>query len=61
MKRLDELKKFHQSITNAYYDIEMEQNFPNHFYDAFLTGENEMYQKSITELKSFHVDWIPML
>ncbi len=61
MKKLDELRKLHQSITNAYYDIEMEQNFPNHFYDAFLAGENEMYQKSIIEQKSFHVEWIPSL
>eukprot|EP01156_Anaeramoeba_ignava_P017837 Anaeramoba_ignava/a90141_120.p1 GENE.a90141_120~~a90141_120.p1 ORF type:complete len:618 (-),score=124.85 a90141_120:2340-4193(-) len=61
MKKLDELREFHQSITNAYYDIEMEQAFPNYFYDAFLSGENEMYQKSITELKSFHVDWIPIV
>ncbi len=61
MRHLKELKEFHQSITDAYYGIEMEQSFPNHFYDAFLAGENEMYQKSITELKSFHVDWIPTL
>ncbi len=61
MKHLKELKEFHQAITNAYYGIEMEQSFPNHFYDALLSGENEMYQKSITEVKSFHVDWIPTL
>ncbi len=61
MKHQQELKEFHQAITDAYYQIEMEQVFPNRFYDAFLAGENEMYQKSITELKAFHVDWIPTL
>ena len=61
MKKLKDLREFHQAITDAYYDIEMEHSFPNYFYDAFLAGENEMYQKSITESKSFHVDWIPTI
>lgn len=61
MSKENELKQFHQAITDAYYDIEMNESFPNYFYDAFLSGNNEMYQKSITEKKAFHVDWIPTL
>lgn len=61
MKKLKDLREFHQAITDAYYDIEMEHAFPNTFYDALLSGENEMYQKSITESKAFHVDWIPTI
>ncbi|QWB95563.1 DUF2357 domain-containing protein [Mycoplasmatota bacterium] len=58
MKKLTDMRKFHQAINDAYYQIEMEEPFPNYFYTALLDGENELYQKSITEIKSFHEDWI---
>jgi hypothetical protein len=58
MKKLTDMRKFHQALNDAYYQIEMEESFPNYFYTALLDGENELYQKSITEIKSFHEDWI---
>lgn len=58
MKKLTDLRKFHRTLNDAYYDIELEQDFPNYFYQALLDGENELYQKSITEIKTFHEDWI---
>ena len=58
MKKLTDLRKFHQAINDAYYDIEMNQSFPNYFYTALLDGENEIYQKSISEIKTFHEEWI---
>jgi len=58
MKKLTDLRKFHQELSSVYYDLEMDFPFPNDFYQAFLSGENEMYQKSITEIKTFHEEWI---
>jgi len=58
MKKTHDLKKFHQSINDAYYDIELKQQFPHDFYSALLDGENELYQKSVTEIKKFHENWI---
>ncbi len=58
MKKLADLRKFHQELNSAYHDLEMEFPFPDDFYQAFLAGENELYQKSITEIKTFHEDWI---
>ncbi len=58
MKRITDLRKFHKAMNDAYYDIEMNEDFPNYFYTALLDGENELYQKSITEIKKFHEDWI---
>jgi hypothetical protein len=58
MKKLADLRKFHQELNSAYHDLEMEFPFPDDFYQAFLGGENELYQKSITEIKTFHEDWI---
>ena len=58
MKKLKDLRNFHQELNSVYHDLEMDYSFPNDFYQAFLSGENEMYQKSITEIKTFHEDWI---
>lgn len=58
MKKLKDLRNFHQELNSVYHDLEMDFPFPNDFYQAFLSGENEMYQKSITEIKAFHEDWI---
>ncbi|MBU1093102.1 MAG: hypothetical protein KKH01_01425 [Firmicutes bacterium] len=58
MKKTSDLTKFHQTLTDALYQIEMEEEFPNHFYQALLSGENAIYQKNISEIKTFHEDWI---
>ncbi|MFH2117885.1 MAG: DUF2357 domain-containing protein [Bacillota bacterium] len=58
MKKSSDLTKFHQTLTDALYQLEMEEEFPNHFYQALLAGENAIYQKNISEIKTFHEDWI---
>lgn len=61
MKKTSDLTKFHQILNDALYQIEMEEEFPNHFYQALLSGENTIYQKNISEIKTFHEDWIGMI
>lgn len=58
MKKTSDLKQFHQILNDAFYEIEREEEFPNYFYDAFLNGDVEVYQKQIEEIKTFHEDWI---
>lgn len=58
MKKVSDLRKFHEQLNDAYYELEKMEEFPNHFYQALLSGDNELYQKSIQETKSFHEDWI---
>lgn len=58
MKKTSDLKQFHQMLNDAFYEIEREEDFPNYFYDAFLNGDVEVYQKQIEEIKTFHEDWI---
>lgn len=58
MKKVSDLRKFHEQLNQVYYELEREEEFPNHFYQALLSGENEIYQKSIQESKIFHEDWI---
>ena len=58
MKKTSDLKQFHQILNDAFYEIEREEDFPNYFYDAFLNGDVEIYQKQIEEIKTFHEDWI---
>jgi len=58
MKKTSDLVKFHQTLNDALYQLEMEEDFPNHFYQALLSGENTIYQKNISEIKTFHEDWI---
>lgn len=58
MKKVSDLRKFHEELNQVFYELEREEEFPNHFYQALLSGENEIYQKSIQESKVFHEDWI---
>jgi len=58
MKKVSDLRQFHEQLNDAYYELEKMEEFPNHFYQALLSGENELYQKSIQETKTFHEDWI---
>ncbi len=58
MKTTAGLKKFHQELNQVFYELEMAEEFPNHFYQALLSGDNTIYQKSIQESKIFHEDWI---
>lgn len=58
MKKVSDLKKFHDQLNSAFYELEKVEEFPNHFYQSLLSGNNEIYQKSIEEKKIFHEDWI---
>ena len=58
MKKTSDLVKFHEILNDAMHQLEMEEEFPNHFYQALLSGENTIYQKNISEIKTFHEDWI---
>ncbi|HBY65902.1 MAG TPA: hypothetical protein DEG42_05955 [Acholeplasmataceae bacterium] len=58
MKKTSDLKKFHQLLNDTYYELEKNEDFPNVFYQAFLSGESTLYQKSVSEIKTFHEDWI---
>jgi DNA repair protein SbcC/Rad50 len=58
MKKISDLRKFHEELNTVYYDLEKDHEFPNHFYQALLSGENSVYQKSISEIKTFHEEWI---
>lgn len=58
MKKVSDLRKFHEQLNQVFYELEREEEFPNHFYQALLSGDNEIYQKSIQESKIFHEDWI---
>ncbi|RJX27591.1 MAG: DUF2357 domain-containing protein [Acholeplasma sp.] len=58
MKITSDLKKFHQELNQVFYELEMAEQFPNHFYQALLSGDNTIYQKSIQESKIFHEEWI---
>jgi len=58
MKKTSDLRKFHEELNQAFYELEKVEEFPNHFYQALLSGENEIYQKIIVESKTFHEEWI---
>ncbi len=58
MKKISDLRKFHEELNTVYYELEKDHEFPNHFYQALLSGENSVYQKSISEIKTFHEEWI---
>lgn len=58
MKKISDLRKFHEELSTIFYELEKDQEFPNHFYQALLSGESTVYQKSISEIKTFHEEWI---
>lgn len=58
MKKISDLRTFHEQLNSAFYELEKEEEFPNHFYQSLLSGNNEIYQKSVEEKKIFHEDWI---
>lgn len=58
MKKISDLRKFHEELNTVYYELEKDHEFPNHFYQSLLSGDNTVYQKSISEVKTFHEDWI---
>lgn len=58
MKKVSDLTQLLKTMNEVFYEVELNEEFPNVFYHAFLSGQNEIYQKSISEIKHFHEDWI---
>jgi hypothetical protein len=58
MKKISDLAQLLKTMNEVFYEVELNEEFPNVFYQAFLSGQNEIYQKSISEIKHFHEDWI---
>jgi hypothetical protein len=56
--KTDDLIEFHTHITDFFTELEKEDEFPQRFYQAFLSGNNRIYQKQIIERKIFHEEWI---
>jgi exonuclease SbcC len=58
MKKVSDLRKFHEELNQSFYELEKVEEFPNHFYQALLAGDNTYYQKNIAEAKIFDDEWI---
>lgn len=58
METKDLFKSFYDSYQEAIDEIESNHTFPEYFYDVFLTGQSTVYQKSISETKTFDEQWI---
>ena len=58
MRKVSDIVKLHKNLNKVWLDLEKQNEFPELFYNALLSGESEVYQKNISETKSFHEDWI---
>lgn len=58
MNQKSELLHFYDNYYNLISEVEKKDQFTEKFYDAFLSGENELYQKYISETKIFDEEWI---
>lgn len=58
MEKKDLFESFYESYQEAFNEIESHHTFPEYFYDVFLTGKSTIYQKNITETKTFDEEWI---
>ncbi|WP_264229450.1 hypothetical protein [Acholeplasma laidlawii] len=58
MEKQDIFKSFYESYQEAIDQIESHHTFPEYFYDVFLAGKSTIYQKNISETKTFDEEWI---
>ena len=58
MEKIDQLASFYEAYQQSINDIESYHTFPEYFYDRFLAGQSTIYQKNITETKTFDEEWI---
>ncbi len=58
MSQKHELLQFYQQYYNTLKTIEKSDPFVDKFYQSFLSGKNEVYQKYISETKNFDETWI---
>lgn len=58
MEKKDLFQSFYSEYQQALGEIESHHTFPEYFYDLFLAGDSSIYQKNITETKTFDEEWI---
>ncbi|MCF7932632.1 MAG: DUF2357 domain-containing protein [Acholeplasmataceae bacterium] len=61
MKTYEDLVKFHKLLIDEITEFEIYDEFPKRFYQAFLSGDNTLYQKETTEIRRFDEQWIDAL
>lgn len=57
-RQTDKLSQYYYSYDQAIKDLEKSQTFPKTFYSALMAGKNTLYQKSMSETKTFDETWI---
>ena len=57
MDKRDDLDKYFSHISDSLFNTEG-QEFPEFFKNAYLSGDNVLYQKNISETKIFDDEWI---
>ena len=60
MEKRDDLDKYFKFLNDTMFKYEG-QEFPSYFMNAYLSGENTLYQKNISETKIFDDEWITTL
>lgn len=58
MSQNNDLITLHKSLSKMMADLEKKHPFPDQFYHLLLSGQLQLLQKSIIEIKEFHEDWI---
>ncbi len=58
MVTIKDAKKNHDDLQKLITNVEQDQAFPSHFFQAFYQGERSIFQKEKTEIKQFDEKWI---
>lgn len=61
MNHQTDLKAVSKYIEDVMETLDRSYDFPNYFYQAFLSGENQIVQKEISEVKVFDETWIDVI
>lgn len=57
-RQTDKLSQFYYSYDQTFKDLEKSHTFPKTFYSALMSGKNTLYQKAMSETKTFDETWI---
>ena len=57
-RQTDKLSQFYYSYDQTFKDLEKSHTFPKTFFTALIAGKNTLYQKSMSETKTFDETWI---
>ena len=57
-RQTDKLSQFYYSYDQTFKDLEKSHTFPKTFYSALMAGKNTLYQKAMSETKTFDETWI---